>query len=338
MWTKIGPALFFFTRILVLPANAAQSAPDSPTTAQVQQPTVVDPVVLKKGTSVFVGNIEEVSSKAAKPGERVRFKVLADVRVDGKVVIAKGSEALGTVNEVTAPQRRGRSARMAVSVDATSSVTGEDIPLRESSQLKGPNEVGNVVGEMVQSVAGIYFLPVTPLLLLMHGGEIVMPKATRVIAVVDKDASFDSAAVARMQPVRPPGPAPSGYAFVYLYRRKDGKPSGPAVYCGKARIGQTEPGKYFRIQLPPGRYRFHSHLDSGFEMELLEGEEYYIRGLSEQETPPSNSLLSVRRTFHLVPALQGEYELLAADLEPGDPKHVKDVSKIDPRKLQDLRN
>ena len=322
MWIKIGPSLIFFTLIL-LPANATQSPPDPPTPTLVQEPTVPDAVVLKEDTPVFVANVEELSSKTARPGQRIGFKVLADVQVDGKVVIAKGSEAWGTVTEIAEARRMGRTASMTVSVDATSSVTGENIPLHKSTRLKNPNELGKATGDAIRDFP--YVLPLTPLFLLMRGSESVMLKATRVTAVVDKDVSFDSAAIVRFQPVRPPGPTRSDYASVTLFRQKDGNPSGPAVSCGKARIGWVEPGKYFKIQLPPGKYRFRAYPESGIEMELLDGEEYYVRGVSEQGV------------VQLVPALQGEFELLAADLKPLNPKYTKDLSKIDLKKLQDLR-
>jgi len=323
MWMRTGLALFFLTGILVLPACAAQSAPDPPTPVRAQQPTAAEPVVLKEGTSVFVANVEELSSKTAKPGERVRFKVLADVQADGKIVIAKGSEAWGSVTEITAARRMGRTASMTVNVTAASSVTGEEIPLRKFTRLKDPNGLGKETGEAIRDFP--YILPLTPLFLLMHGGESVMLKATRVVAVVDKDVPFDSEAIARLQPVRPPGPARSGYAFVTLFRQKDGNHDSASVNCGKARIGWVDRGKYFKIQLPPGRYRFRAYQEPGFEMELRDGEEYYVRGVSEQGV------------VQLVPALQGEFELLAADLKPANPKYVKDVSKIDLKKLQDLR-
>jgi hypothetical protein len=323
MRTRIGAALFFLSGILLSPTCGAQSASDPPTPARAQQPSVAEPVVLKEGTSVLVANVEELSSKTAKPGQRIDFRVLDDVQADGRIVVAKGSEAWGTVREIAAARRMGRTASMTVSVDAASSVTGEEIPLRKSTHLKDPNGLGKATGDAIRDFP--YILPLVPLFLLMHGGESVMLRATRVMAVVDKDVPFESAAIARLQPLRPPGPARSGFAFVTLFRQKDGNPASAYVYCGKARIGWADPGKYFRVQLPPGRYRFRSYEKPGFEVELLDGGEYYIRGLSEEGI------------IRLVPALQGEFELLARDLKPANPRLVKDVSKIDLKKLQDLR-
>lgn len=334
-WAKTSQLFCFFAGILVLPAGGPQLIHNPSACAWTEQDSVTDTVLLRKGTPVYVGNVEEVSSKTAKPGQRIGFKVLDDVQAEGRIVIAKGSDAWGTVTEIAAARRMGRTASMTVSVEVAFSVTSEDIPLRKSTQLKDPNELGNAIGKTIKSFP--YFMPLTPLFLLMHGDESVMLKGTRVMGTVDKDMSFDSTTIARLQPLRPPQPAPSGYVVVYLFRQKDRNPSSPIVYCGKANIGRSEQGKYFKIQLPPGTYHLRAFRDVGFEIELQDGKEYYIRGLSEGETP-GLVINPPPPVVHLVPALPGEFEMLAADLKPVDPKEVKDVSKIDLKKLQDLRD
>ena|SRR5438876_1148708 len=63
------------------------------------QPNGVE-VVVPDGTPLTVITLEEISSKTASEGDALTFKVDDDVVVNGRVVIAKGTIAKGTVSEV----------------------------------------------------------------------------------------------------------------------------------------------------------------------------------------------------------------------------------------------
>ncbi|MGD0859002.1 MAG: hypothetical protein ABR912_06755 [Terracidiphilus sp.] len=78
-------------------ADAPQSATPAPATAvHSTGPTIT----LHRGTTVSLIRLETISSATAQVGQRVRFAVLEDVKVDGVIVIPKGTPASTVVTYV----------------------------------------------------------------------------------------------------------------------------------------------------------------------------------------------------------------------------------------------
>jgi hypothetical protein len=95
---------------------------------------------LRDGTIVQVRLVSPISSELAKPGDSIRFVVASDVVVNGAVVIARKTPALGAV--VTARRTGHNSSRrhpiLAVSFIQTTGVDGQAI------RLRAPNDYGQV--------------------------------------------------------------------------------------------------------------------------------------------------------------------------------------------------
>jgi hypothetical protein len=72
----------------------------------------------------------------------------------------------------------------------------------------------------------------------------------------------------------------SADAVVYVYRYKQfvGYTVEPSVYCNEVQLARMDNGRYFKVALAPGTYVFRSNdKQSGIEMELKAGEQYYMR-------------------------------------------------------------
>jgi hypothetical protein len=250
------------------------------------------------------------------------------------VVIAKGADVSGVVNEVRSPRRMGRGAQMTIDLETVTTVTGEAVRLRTSQDVNGGSQrmqdAASVLWNGTQGYGAIFL----PLVLLMHGDESILPKATKDTAYIGENVQLDAVAVAESQPAAGPArPAAPGYATVRVFLGKqDFNGGSTSFYCGKVQIAnRVFPGHYVEFHLSPGKYAFHHYVKQGkcgFVVDLADGEEYYVRGVM------SRALLDDQRV-RFEPALESEFELLAKDLQRQTHK-VKDVSRADPDKLRSI--
>src|ERR1035441_1578750 len=85
-------------------SDAQQPAPQPPATSSAS-----NQLVLAKGTAVKLRLKRDISSADAQEGDTIDFEVVEEVKVGDIVVIPKGSPAVGTVTDVQAARRMGRS-------------------------------------------------------------------------------------------------------------------------------------------------------------------------------------------------------------------------------------
>lgn len=88
--------------------------------------------VLKAGTMVSLELVSEVNSKMT-PGQTVDFRVLADVKADGEVVIPAGSIAKGQVLSATKSKLLGVPGEVTIQVKSVNAVDGTRVALSSSS-------------------------------------------------------------------------------------------------------------------------------------------------------------------------------------------------------------
>jgi len=115
--------------------------------AQVQAPA--QELTLPDGTELEVVTTEEISSKTATEGDPINFKVEDDVKVDGKVVIAKGTMVKGVVSNAQKSGRMGKGGKLSVRVESTTAVDGQKVRLRASKGKEGDDKTGTTVALVV---------------------------------------------------------------------------------------------------------------------------------------------------------------------------------------------
>lgn len=112
-------------------------------------------------------------------------------------------------------------------------------------------------------------------------------------------------------------------ALIYVYRYKQfiGYMVEPSVYCNEAQLARMDNGRYFKVILSPGTYTFRSNdKQSGIEMELKGGEEYYIR------VEIVEGLFKQRGRLVLMAKEQGAYEI--KKLKPLSASKIKDRKRV----------
>jgi|SwirhisoilCB1_FD_contig_91_1494846_length_695_multi_5_in_0_out_0_1 hypothetical protein len=114
-------------------------------------PALAADLILKKGTDVQLEFASSLSSKTAKPGDKVSFKVVKPVQVDGTTVIADGTPVTGTVEKVDKRGRYGVNAHIQLKLAPIRTVSGKHAPL--GFHTKG-QDVSSKTGEAAGATIG----------------------------------------------------------------------------------------------------------------------------------------------------------------------------------------
>ena len=107
-------------------------------------------VTLKGGTVITVAAIENLKAADCSEGDRVNFKVVRDVKVDGKVAIAAGTLAYGKVTEAKRSSWFGTKGRLGINLTHLSLPDGETVTFTNSNDT--------VVGKNSTPLSVVVFL------------------------------------------------------------------------------------------------------------------------------------------------------------------------------------
>lgn len=113
------------------------------TAPQAQEVTIPD------GTEILVVTTEEISSKTAVEGDPLTFKVDEDVKINGRVVIAKGALVKGVVSNAKKSGRLGKAGALSIRVESTMTVDDQKVRLRASKGNEGDDKTGTTVALVV---------------------------------------------------------------------------------------------------------------------------------------------------------------------------------------------
>ena len=121
--------------------------------------------------------------------EQVDFEVLDEIKVNGALIVPKGSVAWGTITAAQTKRRTARGGKLELNIDAVRLGDGEKAALRAVKSTAGSSHAGTMAGAMV---ATAIFVPLAaPLFLLMHGKDIIDSKRAEVTAYVNGDVPLD---------------------------------------------------------------------------------------------------------------------------------------------------
>jgi hypothetical protein len=167
-------------------------------------------VVVPDGTKVRVRLDQSLSSATADEGQTVELSVTDAIRVDGKLVVAEGARATGTVVMAQEKRRMGRAGKLDFSVDRIRALNGEWLPVRYTLAKKTGDSKAVSTGVITAGVA-VVFWPAAPFVLLRKGKDIDINKGVTFDVFVDGNHEVGAAAapvhVTQNEPVRPPAPA-----------------------------------------------------------------------------------------------------------------------------------
>ena len=174
--------------------------------------------VLEDGTPIRLSLARSLSSAECRVGDRVDFKVVDPVVLDGITVVPRGGIAWGKVAEVKRKRRMARGGKLGIEIDSVKLANSNRVRLRAVREATGGGHTGLMSGAMVGTA--IVFLPIAPVWLLMHGKEAKIPEGTEITAYVNSDVTYipppgaalpASAATAAPTPAAAP-PAPAAAA------------------------------------------------------------------------------------------------------------------------------
>jgi hypothetical protein len=162
-----------------------------------------DKIALQEGEKVRVRVMQELSSKTANVGDLIESEVADDVEVNGKVVIAKGAKALGTITAVQRAAWLGRPGRLGFTFEYARAVDGNRVRLRATAE-----RIGQGSEALTWGLGLLIFLP----LLLIKGKEMEVKSGTVFNTFVDRDAVVAvplPPVTNETQPVSIPSPSPT---------------------------------------------------------------------------------------------------------------------------------
>jgi hypothetical protein len=158
----------FISPVAVLAESARQES-TSPQTSE---------ITLPDGLEFEVVTIEEITSKTATEGDPLTFKVAEDVKVNGLVVIAKDTIVKGSVSNSEKSGRMGKSGKLGIRIESTTTADGQKLRLRASKGKTGDDKTGTVIALSVL---------VSPLFLLKKGKDAKIKTGTKLKVFSDEE-------------------------------------------------------------------------------------------------------------------------------------------------------
>jgi hypothetical protein len=143
--------------------------PNKPADPPSNRPDLDKFVILRDSTLIRMKLGKALSSADAQVGDEVNLEVTEDVIIDGLLIISKGANAVGVVNEAEPKKALGRGGKLGVLVRSVRMANNDQAVLRSGGEGKGSSSTAGVV------------IPV------MHGKDITFPKGMEITAYVNGD-------------------------------------------------------------------------------------------------------------------------------------------------------
>lgn len=185
--TFLSAALMAAAATATLPTPAAPAAPalKAPAaTATLAAPAAAavpaSSLRLPANTVVELKTLDEVSSKTSKPKDFFRLRVAEDVRVDGRVLIPAGTEAIGQVVHAAKSGAGGKAGELILAARAIKLPQG-DVKLRSGFGAAGQQRTGAALATSI--AVGVFGL-------FVHGKDLLLPAGTPVSARVAENTDL----------------------------------------------------------------------------------------------------------------------------------------------------
>jgi Protein of unknown function (DUF2846) len=230
-----------------------------------------DEIVLGEGTAIKVVTAEEITSKAAKPNDPVKFTVAEDLVINGQVVVRKDTPALGSVITAQKGGYMGNSGKLAIQVESTTTSDGQRLKLRAAKGGEGDDKTTSTF-----ALASF----ISPLFLFRKGGEakILAGTAVTVYAGEEKRFRVDGSTLVAVTPENVVRSSEEATVFIYRPKKWVGRGLEPSVFVDKTELARMDNGRFFALKLKPGKHIVHmTDDDKGYAIEMGPGETYFFR-------------------------------------------------------------
>jgi hypothetical protein len=226
---------------------------------------------------------------AIEKGAQVRLVVGSDVRVDDKIVVAKGALAQATVMRVWLPKCPPKSsvcdpvfAGLSLRLDWVMSVTGAQVPLRALREGRGKafdvdvhSAKGGIEVSPFHVVRNMFLAPLGADLFsgrAFHQKQWI-PAGARMTAFLDGDVTLRAAELEQAQASLPTS---NLSATLYIFRTKNRDGPSPPVSCDQAEVGSLGSRQSAVAALAPGKHSCRSGTSPPIELTVDGGNDYYL--------------------------------------------------------------
>ena len=230
-----------------------------------------DEIVLAEGTPINVVTAEEITSKAAKPNDPVKFTIADDLVINGQVVVRKGTPVVGSVITAQKGGYMGNSGKLAIQVESTTTSDGQPLKLRAAKGGEGDDKTTSTF-----ALASF----INPLFLFRRGGEakILAGTAVTVYAGEEKRFRVDGSTLVAVIPENVVRSSEDATVFIYRPKKWVGRGLEPSVFVDKTELARMDNGRFFALKLKPGKHIVHmTDDDKGYAIEMGPGETYFFR-------------------------------------------------------------
>ncbi len=141
-----------------------------------------DMVILKAGTNVPLELVSTLSSNSVKSGQMVDFRVLEDIKVNGKTVISAGSIAKGQVTRAKKNGLLGFEGELTIDIKSVRAVDGTTIYLSGNNLFdEGSNRLALSIVVTLFCLLGF----------LIKGGKAEIPAGSQIQGIVTSNAEIN---------------------------------------------------------------------------------------------------------------------------------------------------
>lgn len=134
--------------------------------------------ILQEGTIVRIKVNENLDSRVSKVGDMVNLEVVEDVMIGNFVAIKRGSKATGRITEAVPAKWAGQKGKLDFEIDYVKAVGDRNVKVRATNSSDGKSRMSGVI-----AAAAI----INPLLLVIKGKDVTIPKDQIFNTYVDKD-------------------------------------------------------------------------------------------------------------------------------------------------------
>lgn len=154
-------------------------------------------VRIPNGMTIDVEAPFEVNSQKVRKGDKISFRVINPVKVDGVIVVEPGATATAQVIKAKRGGHFGRAGRLAWTMQEVTAIDGTRIPLQASGRIVGDSKGAKVATQMI--LTGAVFWVLAPVALLhgfKRGENAVLPAGKRLEVLTQGEATVSATALA----------------------------------------------------------------------------------------------------------------------------------------------
>jgi Protein of unknown function (DUF2846) len=205
-----------------------------------------DEIVVAEGTAINVITAKEVTTKEAKPNDPVDFTVAEDLVINGPLIVRKGTPAVGSVINAEKGGYLGKSGKLAIQVESTTTSDGQRLKLRAAKGREGDDKTTST---LVLSM-------INPAFLFKKGRDAKIETGTAVTVYVAEEKRYRLEGATLVPVVAEATAASSEEATVFIYRPSKyvGKALEPSVFVDETELARMDNGRYFALKLKPGKH------------------------------------------------------------------------------------